>query len=133
MPPLKTRGISQLTVEKINHPDTPFGYPRLSGFGAMINAMDKRKGERMSTGGHSPPHRPTQYVIRVRGHLDPAWSEWLDGLEIAHEPGGDSRLSGTILDQAALYGLLAKLRDLGLTLLSVYSVYTASSRDSPDQ
>lgn len=59
------------------------------------------------------------YEIRVKGHLDHSWAAWFDGLEIIHEPGGDTLLRGYILDQPALYGKLARIQGLGLTLLSV--------------
>jgi hypothetical protein len=55
----------------------------------------------------------------VKEHLDPFWQEWFDCLSIAHEEDGTTLLSGPIRDQAALYGVLIKLRDLGLTLLSL--------------
>lgn len=61
------------------------------------------------------------YHIRVRGHLSPEWSEWLDGLAIERRPDGDTLLYGPLEDQAALHGLLAKIRNLGLPLLSVNS------------
>ncbi|NTU78583.1 MAG: hypothetical protein HGA45_04130 [Chloroflexales bacterium] len=50
---------------------------------------------------------------------DPQWSDWLDGLTITHEPDGTSRLHGVVRDQAALYGLITRLRDLGLDLIAV--------------
>ena len=59
------------------------------------------------------------YEIRVKGHLDLNWAEWFDGMEIIHEPSGDTLLRGYILDQPALYGKLARIQGLGLTLLSV--------------
>ena len=59
------------------------------------------------------------YHIRVRGHLDPAWAAWFDGLTITHEAGGDTTLVGPLADQAALYGVLGRARDLGLALVSV--------------
>lgn len=62
---------------------------------------------------------PMTYCLRVRGHLDQAWSEWFDGLTIRHEPDGETTLTGTVPDQAALYGLLTKARDLGLDLVAV--------------
>lgn len=64
----------------------------------------------------------TIYIIRVKGHLDPQWSVWFDGMTVTHEPSGDTSLSGPVVDQAALYGLLAKVRDLGLTLIAVHQV-----------
>jgi len=57
--------------------------------------------------------------IRIQGYLDPLWQEWLEGLEIVHEEGGTSQLSGLRADQAALYGVLTKIDHLGLTLLSL--------------
>jgi hypothetical protein len=57
--------------------------------------------------------------IRIKGHLDPSWQPWLEELVIVHEEGGTSRLSGTLPDQAALYGVLTKIDHLSLTLLSV--------------
>jgi len=63
-----------------------------------------------------------QIQIRVKGQIDERWSEWLDGLTITHTEEGETLLSGEAPDQAALYGLIAKLRDLGLPLLAVNSV-----------
>lgn len=63
--------------------------------------------------------RGSRYALRVQGLLDAHWSEWLDGMTIIHEEGGVTRLEGLIIDQAALYGLLNKLRDLRLTLVTV--------------
>ena len=57
--------------------------------------------------------------IRIKGHLYPSWQPWLEELVIVHEEGGTSRLSGTLPDQAALYGVLTKIDHLSLTLLSV--------------
>ena len=57
--------------------------------------------------------------IRVKGHIDERWSEWLDDLTITHADQDETVLTGSIVDQAALYGLVAKLRDLGLPLLSL--------------
>ena len=60
-----------------------------------------------------------RYVIRVKGHLDTFWQAWFENLLITHQSDGTSLLSGPIRDQAALYGILFKMRDLGLTLLSL--------------
>ena len=62
---------------------------------------------------------PKLYEIRVKGLLDYTWTEWFDGLEIIHEPSGDTLLRGYIVDQPALFGKLARIQGLGLTLLSV--------------
>jgi len=60
--------------------------------------------------------------IRVKGHIDARWSDWFEGLTIRHTEQDETILLGTVVDQAALYGLLAKLRGLGLPLISVNSV-----------
>jgi hypothetical protein len=60
-----------------------------------------------------------QVEIRVKGQIDERWSEWLDGLTIRHAEPDETVLTGPIQDQAALYGLIAKLRDLGLPLAAV--------------
>ena len=62
------------------------------------------------------------YKIRVKGHLDGRWSDWFDGLEITNLENGEAMLSGDIVDQAALHGVLAKVRDLNLVLVAVSSV-----------
>ena len=62
------------------------------------------------------------YKIRVKGHLDGRWSDWFDGLEITNLENGEAILSGDIVDQAALHGVLAKVRDLNLVLVAVSSV-----------
>jgi hypothetical protein len=59
--------------------------------------------------------------IRIKGHLDPAWQEWLEGLQIVHEPNGTTQLSGTLRDQPALHGVLTKIDHMSLTLLSLES------------
>ena len=62
------------------------------------------------------------YAIRVKGHLDPRWSAWFDGLSLAAEDDGTTTLQGPIADQAALHGVLQRLRDVGLALVSVTQV-----------
>jgi hypothetical protein len=62
---------------------------------------------------------PKYYHIRVQEHLDPIWSDWFDGLTIMHDADGTTTLQGPVVDQAALYGLISRARDLGLTLLAV--------------
>jgi hypothetical protein len=62
---------------------------------------------------------PTLYHLRVKGHLRPEWAEWFDGMTITQETNGDTTLSGLVADQPALHGLLVKVRDLGLVLVSV--------------
>lgn len=62
------------------------------------------------------------YEICLKGHLEARWGQWFDGLTITVEENGNTLLSGPLADQAALHGILKKVRDLGLTLLSVNSV-----------
>ena len=62
---------------------------------------------------------PRVYEIRVEGHLGDRWSDWFDGLAIRNDPNGETRLTGPLLDQAALYGVLAKIHNLNLVLVSV--------------
>ena len=62
------------------------------------------------------------YQIRIAGHLPPQWTEWFEGLTITREADGTTLLTGPMVDQAALYGLLKKVRDLGLPLISVNQV-----------
>ena len=70
------------------------------------------------------------YEIRVKGHLGGRWSEWFDGLEITNLENGEALLSGEIADQAALHGVLAKVRDLGLPLVAVRGV--GQDQQEPD-
>jgi hypothetical protein len=64
-------------------------------------------------------HDPGRYEIRLKGHLDARWAAWFDGLTLTHDSDGTTIIHGPVADQAALYGLLQKTRDLGLPLLSV--------------
>lgn len=67
----------------------------------------------------SDPAQPTVCQIRIKGHLGVQWSDWFDGLTITLEDDGDTLITGPVADQAALHGLLKKVRDLGLPLISV--------------
>jgi hypothetical protein len=62
------------------------------------------------------------FQIRINGHLDNQWTDWFEGLNIALEEEGDTLLTGPVADQAALHGLLKKVRDLGMPLVSVVPV-----------
>lgn len=77
------------------------------------------------------PGQPRVYQIRIKGHLSSLWTEWFEGLTIILEEDGNTLLSGTVIDQAALHGLLKKVRDLGMPLLSVNSV-GAGPQDASD-
>ena len=70
----------------------------------------------------SIPAQSTIYQIRVTGHLGSDWTDWFEGLTITQEDNGDTLLTGSVVDQAALYGLLKKVRDIGLPLVSVNPV-----------
>ncbi len=76
------------------------------------------------------PDAPRTYQIRLKGHLGLQWADWFDGLAISWADNGDTLLTGPVVDQAALHGLLKKARDLGLPLISVVQV--SAPEDEPD-
>ena len=76
-------------------------------------------------------HEASRYEIRLKGHLDARWSDWFDGLSFSHASDGTTIIHGPVADQAALHGLLAKVRDLGLPLVSVIHV-EAEQANTPD-
>ena len=65
------------------------------------------------------PDQPTTYQVRIKGHLGPEWTDWFGGLAITLDNNGDTLLTGLVVDQAALHGLLRRVRDLGMPLVSV--------------
>lgn len=65
------------------------------------------------------PNQQIIYQIRIKGHLDNRWRDWFDGMTISLEDNGDTLITGPVVDQAALHGLVKKVRDLGLPLISV--------------
>jgi hypothetical protein len=78
-----------------------------------------------------PPDRfdePTRYQIRIKGHLDDRWAEWFDGLSFTRHSDGTTILAGPVADQAALHGVLRKVRNLALPLVSVIRV----DREQPE-
>jgi hypothetical protein len=79
------------------------------------------------------PRQPIVYQIRIRGHLGSQWTDWFGGLTISLEDNGDTLLAGSVVDQAALHGVLKKVRDLGMPLLSVACVESDSTNAPGDE
>ena len=75
--------------------------------------------------------QPVIYQIRIKGHLGHQWTDWFEGLTITLEEDGDTLLTGPVIDQAALHGLLKKVRDLGMPLVSVNPVEPGVSNTLP--
>jgi hypothetical protein len=84
---------------------------------AMSNNLDPK----------TDPGEPMTYQIRLKGHLGCEWTDWFEGLTVTLEDNGDTVLTGPVIDQAALHGLLKKVRDLGMPLVSVNRVEPSSS------
>jgi len=74
--------------------------------------------------------QPTVYQLRLRGHLGPQWADWFGGLSITSADNSDTLLTGPVTDQAALHALLKRVRDLGMTLVSVGPVEPAPADPS---
>jgi hypothetical protein len=73
----------------------------------------------------------TDYQIKVKGQLDPKLSAWFEDFAISHTPDGDTLLTGTVIDQAGLYGLIARCRDLGVTVISVNPLKVSKGNQEP--
>jgi hypothetical protein len=101
--------------------ESPNGYLR----GCFQSALDFTIARNIRMGG------ARNLQIRVEGHLDTRWAAWLDGLALTHETDGTTVLHGEVVDQAALHGLLQKVRDLGVPLVSVVHVAPDSHRSTP--
>ena len=82
----------------------------------------------ISTG---PQHNPGRYEIRLKGHLDSRWAAWFGGLSLSNESDGTTIIRGPVADQAALHGLLQKVRDLGLPLVSVTQIQPGQPERPP--
>ena len=74
---------------------------------------------------------PGFYEIRIKGHLDDRWGDWFEGLTNTRDDTGETRLTGPVVDQAALHGLIKKVRDLGMPLISIMGV-EPDQTDAPD-
>ncbi len=89
--------------------------------------------DRVLSNERNPQTDPRQALIcqiRIEGHLGPQWSDWFEGLTITLEDNGETLLSGSVVDQAALHGLMRKVRDLGIPLLSVACVKVTQAEAS---
>lgn len=75
------------------------------------------------------PDQPVVYQIRIKGHLGPQWTEWFDDMAVTRDENGETLLTGPVTDQAALHGLLKKVRDLALPLLSVKRMDTSREQE----
>ena len=78
-----------------------------------------------------PSNVRASYLLRITGHLDQYWSAWFDGFTITHHADGTTSLLGAVADQAELHGILARIRDLGVTLISVAPVPPAEEPATP--
>jgi hypothetical protein len=99
---------------------------QVASYGPVVTEDDRGADDRrtMPAGGSEEmPH----YEVHVRGHLGPQWAAWFDGLSISNEADGTSFLRGPLVDQAALHGVLRKVRDLGLSLASLTQLAPSGS------
>ena len=78
------------------------------------------------------PDEPSPYQFRLKGHLGPQWAAYFDGFTLTNSEKGEALLTGMIADQAALHGVLAKIRDLGLPLLSVNRLVSGEASDDAE-
>ena len=85
----------------------------------------------MNTGSTVQPHEPVRYAIRVQGRLDARWSAWFDGMTLTAGIDGTTVIEGLVVDQAALHGLLARIRDLGIPLLSMVQLAGTDPASQP--
>ena len=79
---------------------------------------------------NTDPRQPILYQIRIQGHLGSEWADWFGGLSVTLQDNGDTLLSGPVVDQAALHGLLRKVRDLGMPLISVNRLQLGQTEES---
>jgi hypothetical protein len=81
---------------------------------------------------YSDPNQPLVYQIRIKGHLGRKWKDWFEGMSITLEDNGDTLITGSVIDQATLHGLVKKVRDLGLPLVSVNRVDPGQAKSTDD-
>ncbi len=84
-----------------------------------MNNHNRAEGMANQSKPNAETDQPSIYQIRIRGHLDRRWTDWFEGLSITLREDGDTLITGPVVDQAALHGLLKKVRDLGMPLISV--------------
>jgi hypothetical protein len=97
-----------------------------------VNAHDRSADS--SVAHTSRDHEPPQHCeITVQGHLAPRWSAWFDGLDLVRTDRGTTVISGPVVDQSALHGLLQKLRDLGIPLISLTTTASSDDTDNPER
>src|SRR3990172_3671949 len=84
-----------------------------------MTGRDRYRGMSTKPNLETEPCQPMIYQVRIKGHLGAQWTGWFGGLAITREDSGETLLTGTVVDQAALHGLLKKVRDLGMALVSV--------------
>lgn len=92
---------------------------------------DDHANERRTRHSTADPAADQHYEIRVRGHLGTRWATWFDGMTLTPDDDGTSLIRGTVVDQAALHGLLQKLRDLGITLMSLTALEPETAAEHP--
>ena len=102
----------------------PAAYSDSNGFHASRWSQTRNANDRYTNMANTPnpttePQQRMIYQIRIQGHLGTEWTDWFEGLSITLQDNGETLLSGPVVDQAALHGLLRKVRDLGLPLLAV--------------
>ena len=113
-----------------------YGHPDVKVFSWKIEqivqtVVTDHAGERIMANGRNAstdPGEPLVYQIRIKGHLGPHWADWFEGLAITLEDNGETLLTGPLVDQAALHGLLRRARDLGIPLLSVTCVKASQAK-----
>jgi hypothetical protein len=113
---------SIITTSITSYGDDTSPPPAVS-FGQIDNERKKTRRRMSDKQTYNEKHnQPQRYEIRIKGHLDDRWADWFEGLAITLEENGNTLLCGPVIDQAALHGLLKKVRDVGLPLISVNSV-----------
>jgi hypothetical protein len=100
--------------------------------GTRLSCIDESERQAMSASSPDRAGGPPRYEIRLQGHLPARWGAWFDGLSLTNESDGSTALRGPVLDQADLHGVLRKVRDTGLPLISVTRIDPEPRHTSPD-